>query len=61
MHNFIITKKDTINTMCKVMKSILMQLIPLMQVEQKVIKMLLIMLQHIKILHLTKHFLDKWF
>lgn len=53
-------KIGTIDTMTKIMESILMKLISLMQMEQEVVEMLFVIIQSGKVFHWSKDFLDEW-
>ena len=53
-------KIGTIDTMTKIMESILMKLISLMQMEQEVVEMLFVIIQSGKVFHRGKNFLDEW-
>jgi len=46
--------------MTKIMESILMKLISLMQMEQEVVEMLFVIIQSGKVFHRGKNFLDEW-
>lgn len=52
-------KYFTIDSMNKVVEGIIMQLIPFVKMEQKVIEMLVIVIQSLKVLHRRKNLLYK--
>jgi hypothetical protein len=56
-----ISLKNTIDAMREVMERVIMNRIPLMEVEQEIVKEFLITLQRVKKLHLGKDFFHKRF